>query len=313
MSRVYSVDINGGNQVVEDIKESVQSTYTDKVVQQWGSFGGIFDVNFLKEYKHPLLVSSCDGTGSKILLSKKWNRLHDIGHDLVHHCINDIIVQGATPLFLLDTVSSAKLNIQDTVTVVKGVAEACKEHGVALLGGETAEIKNLYQKDTINLEGTIVGVVEKDELIDGKRNVVKGDVAMALPSNNFHTNGYSLVNEYAEEYKGEDDLLTIHRCYLHEFQKVKKSKIPIHAMVHITGGGLIENPKRVLPVGLQLHLEYLPVPKLFDWIQNVSRCPTDEMMKTFNMGVGFLFIIPPEQEDAFKEILPESFRMGIIK
>lgn len=313
MSRVYSVDIDAGNKVVQDIKEAVESTYNDNVVQQWGSFGGIFDVNFLKEYNHPLLVSSCDGTGSKILLSKKWNRLHDIGKDLVHHCINDIIVQGATPLFFLDTVSSAKLDIADTVKVVKGVAEACKSYDIALIGGETAEIKHLYQKDTINLEGTIVGVVEKDELIDGKKNVKRGDVVMALPSSGFHTNGWTIVNDYADEYKGKDDLLAIHRCYLHEVKKVKESGLDIHAMVHVTGGGIIDNPKRVIPDDCIMEPEYLPDTKLFRWVQNVSKCSTGEMLKTFNMGIGFLFIIPSDQENRFKGTIPESFRVGLIK
>lgn len=314
MSRVYSVDIAGGNDVVDEIKECVESTYNDNVVQNWGSFGGLFDVNFLKEYHHPILVSSCDGTGSKILLSKKMNRLDTIGEDIVNHCINDILVQGAKPLFFLDTVSSAKLNKSDTVKVIKGVAKACKDNNVALLGGETAEIKQLYQKNVINLEGTIVGVLEKHRLIDGKTYVNKGNVVMALPSSGFHTNGYTVVNQYADQYKGNTDLLASHRCYIKEYQTAVEHKIDVNAMVHVTGGGLTNNPKRVLPKGCFICWERTwKVPEIFTWIQTVSNCSEAEMWEIFNMGLGFLFIISPEQEELFKQVIPESFRVGLIK
>src|SRR5215211_1457613 len=188
------VNIDEGNRTVELMKDSVRATYTDSVLAGLGSFGGLFDVSFLKQMDHPVLVASTDGVGTKVKLAASVGRYRGIGHDIVNHCINDILVQGAKPLFFMDYFATSKLNPEQTAEVITGIAEACKEAGMALLGGETAEMPGVYQPDEFDVAGTIVGVLERDEILP-RSNIKAGDVLIGLTSNGPHTNGYSLIRK----------------------------------------------------------------------------------------------------------------------
>jgi phosphoribosylformylglycinamidine cyclo-ligase len=239
-----------------------------------------------------------DSVGSKILAAQKFNKLNQIGEDLVNHCVNDILVMGAVPMFLLDYVASAKLNVNQSAEIVKGVARACKNLGISLIGGETAEIKAMFQPNATDLVGMIVGVTEKDNMITGS-NIKEGDQIMAIPSSGFHTNGYTLVNEYITE-ENANELLVPHRCYLDYLHDKLQY---ISGLVHITGGGWFDNPKRILPknLAMEIHKKNWRVPDIFSWIQKKANISEHEMFKTFNMGVGMLVIVPPENLIYFGE------------
>lgn len=304
--RKYPVSIDGGNQVVDDIKTAVTATHDARVISPWGAFAGCMDVSFLKEYKEPVLVSSVDSVGSKILLAQKWLTIDHIGHDLVHHCINDILVMGAKPLFFLDYVACSKLNTVQCTTLVKSTAQACQNHGVALMGGETAEIPGMYQGLSADIAGMIVGVVEKSEIIDGSR-IREGDIVLMIPSSGVHTNGYSLARKYAVE-SNIEALLEPHRCYLPE---LKDKLTHITGLVHITGGGLIENPKRVVPQGLVIDIDWTTwtVPPLFEEIIQKANMSRREAIRTFNMGVGMMVIVRPDHRNQFSKLT----QIGVIK
>jgi phosphoribosylamine--glycine ligase/phosphoribosylglycinamide formyltransferase/phosphoribosylformylglycinamidine cyclo-ligase/phosphoribosylamine--glycine ligase/phosphoribosylformylglycinamidine cyclo-ligase len=300
--RKYSVDIEGGNQVVKEIRECIEATYNDRVVSPWGAFAGCLTMNDSRT----VLVSSTDSVGSKILLAQKYGRLDTIGHDLVNHCINDILVMGAKPLFFLDYVASAKLNQQEMVTIIKSVAGACKKYGIPLLGGETAEIKDMYKPGAMDLVGMITGTVDDENLITGEQ-IKEGDLVFGFRSSGFHTNGYTLVNQYATE-DDLDQVLTPHRCYLNE---LKHRLHRVTGLVHITGGGWFDNPKRVLPKNLAMEIkkDSWQVPEVFHWIQQRANISNHEMFKTFNMGIGMLVIVSPQNRNSF----PDATLLGKIK
>lgn len=314
------VDIDAGNRAVDLMKDAVKSTYTPAVLAGIGSFGGLFDVSSLKEMKAPVLVASTDGVGTKVKLAASVGRYRGIGHDIVNHCINDILVQGAKPLFFMDYFATSKLNPEQTAEVVTGIAEACKESGVALLGGETAEMPGVYQAGEFDVAGTIVGVLERDAILP--RNDLKaGDVLIGISSSGPHTNGYSLIRKiFAEtslettipELNGSlaDALLAPHRCYYPILHSLVSD---LKALAHITGGGFIENIPRILPEHLDAKIELgsWPVSPLWNLIQQRGEVDANEMYRVFNMGIGMVAIIDKDLVSKIQnQISEKTFVIG---
>jgi phosphoribosylformylglycinamidine cyclo-ligase len=294
------VDIDAGNKAVDLMKNAVKSTYTSSVLAGIGSFGGLFDISSLKEMKAPVLVASTDGVGTKVKLAASVGRYRGIGHDIVNHCINDILVQGAKPLFFMDYFATSKLNPEQTAEVVTGIAEACKQSGVALLGGETAEMPGVYQPGEFDVAGTIVGVLERAEILP-RNNLQAGDLLIGLKSSGPHTNGYSLIRKIFAEAALEsvipeledslaNALLASHRCY---FPVLHPLLSDIKALAHITGGGFIENIPRILPDDLdaKIKLGSWPVSPLWNLIQQRGEVDANEMYRVFNMGIGMIAIV----------------------
>lgn len=294
------VDIDAGNRAVDLMKDAVKSTYTPEVLAGIGSFGGLFDISSLKEMDAPVLVASTDGVGTKVKLAASVGRYRGIGHDIVNHCINDILVQGAKPLFFMDYFATSKLNPEQTTEVVTGIAEACKESGVALLGGETAEMPGVYQAGEFDVAGTIVGVLERADILP-RQTLKAGDVLIGLKSSGPHTNGYSLIRKILAETSLEekipeidgslaDALLAPHRCYYPVLHSLVSD---IKALAHITGGGFIENIPRILPDDLdaKIQLGSWPLPLLWNLIQQRGEVDTNEMYRVFNMGIGMIAIV----------------------
>jgi phosphoribosylformylglycinamidine cyclo-ligase len=294
------VDIDAGNKAVDLMKNAVKSTYTSSVLAGIGSFGGLFDISSLKEMKSPVLVASTDGVGTKVKLAASVGRYRGIGHDIVNHCINDILVQGAKPLFFMDYFATSKLNPEQTAEVVTGIAEACKQSGVALLGGETAEMPGVYQPGEFDVAGTIVGVLERAEILP--RSTLKaGDVLIGLKSSGPHTNGYSLIRKIFAEAALEsvlpeledslaNALLAPHRSY---FSVLHPLLSDIKALAHITGGGFIENIPRILPDDLDAKIQpgSWPISPLWNLIQQRGEVDANEMYRVFNMGIGMIAIV----------------------
>jgi phosphoribosylamine--glycine ligase/phosphoribosylformylglycinamidine cyclo-ligase len=294
------VSIDKGNRAVDLMKDAVKSTYNSSVLAGIGSFGGLYDVSALKEMKSPVLVASTDGVGTKVKLAASVGRYRGIGHDIVNHCINDILAQGARPLFFMDYFATSKLDPDQTAEVVTGIAEACKESGMALLGGETAEMPGVYQPNEFDVAGTILGVIERDDILP-RKNLQAGDVLIGLASSGPHTNGYSLIRKIFADTPLEtfylelnstlaDALLAPHRSY---FNALHPHLDKVKALAHLTGGGFIENIPRVLPENLsaEIHLGSWPVPPLWNLIQQKGNVSTDEMYRVFNMGIGMVVIV----------------------
>lgn len=309
------VDIDAGNRAVDLMKDAVKSTYTPSVLAGIGSFGGLFDVSALKEMKSPVLVASTDGVGTKVKLAASVGRYRGIGHDIVNHCINDILVQGAKPLFFMDYFATSKLNPEQTAEVVTGIAEACKESGVALLGGETAEMPGVYQPGEFDVAGTIVGVLERDEILP-RNNLKAGDVLIGLKSSGPHTNGYSLIRKIFADAPLEpvipelndslaNALLAPHRSYYPVFSSLLSQ---IKALAHITGGGFIENIPRVLPDDLdaKINIDSLPVSPLWSLIQQRGEVDSQEMYRVFNMGIGMIVIVDQNLVSKIQSQIPEE-------
>lgn len=289
------------------------------------SFAGLLDAKELLKYKHPVLAATTDGVGTKVLLAKAYERLGGLGADLVNHCVNDLLVQGATPLFFTDYIAQGKLNARDIGELVDAMAKACREAGCELLGGESAEMPGVYQKDALDLVGTLVGVVEKNDIIDGSR-VQQGDRVIALVSNGPHTNGYSLIrhlcakldlNEYDETLGATpiERLLKPHRSYLGDLNQAKASGIDLRAIVHVTGGGIAKNAERVMPDHLSMHLSPLKeTPSIFRWLQKLGNVSDEEMYRVFNMGMGMLVVVSDEQAKPLCELLgPRAQIVGQIE
>lgn len=297
------VDVKAGEELVESIKEMVKETHNASVLTNIGGFGGFFMPDFSK-YKNPVLVSSVDGVGTKLKVAFKAGVYDTIGQDLVNHCVNDIAVCGAKPLFFLDYFSTGKLDKAVAEDVIKGFAIGCKENKCALIGGETAEMPDLYAEGEFDLAGTIVGVVDRDKILNGE-TVRRDDVLIGFKSNGLHTNGYSLarkalfsrydVDEWVESINDTvgDALLRIHRSYLDIITDLKKL-VEVHAFSHITGGGIIGNTKRVVPEGLNLAIDWnsWPVPPIFKLIQTTGDVPEEDMREAFNLGIGLVAIVP---------------------
>jgi phosphoribosylformylglycinamidine cyclo-ligase len=323
--RKAGVDIDAGNRATDLMRDAVQATYTDAVLSQTGAFGGLFALDAVREMTRPVLVASTDGVGTKTMVAARLNRWDTIGQDLVNHCVNDILVQGARPLFFLDYVASSKLDPVQIAEVVKGCAVACQQVGAALLGGETAEMPGVYQPGELDLVGTIVGVVDHADIVDGSR-IQPGDSILVLPSTGLHTNGYTLARSVLDhinwgqphsllrESTGEA-LLKVHRCYLPEVTALHSAGVDVHGMAHITGGGVIDNLPRILPAGLtaKLHRGKWPEPPIFGLIQRLGEITDAEMFRTFNMGLGFLVIVPPEQAEQVQTIIPAARLAGQVE
>ena len=314
------VDIDAGNRAVDLMKDAVKSTYTPAVLAGIGSFGGLFDASLLKEMKSPVLVASTDGVGTKVKLASSVGRFRGIGHDIVNHCINDILVQGARPLFFMDYFATSKLNPEQTAEVVTGIAEACKESGVALLGGETAEMPGVYQPGEFDVAGTIVGVLERDSILP-RTNLKTGDVLIGLKSGGPHTNGYLLIRKIFAEADLESDvpelggsladaLLASHRSY---FPVLHPLLSEIKALAHITGGGFIENIPRILSDDLDAKIQIgsWPVSSLWNLIQQRGEVDATEMYRIFNMGIGMIAIVDKESASKIQSLIKEpTFVIG---
>lgn len=301
------VDLTASNSAKQRIRALVESTYTAGASGEFGGFGGMFRLP--SGLKSPLLVSSADGVGTKIKVAIEAGRHDTIGHDLVNHCVNDILVQGAIPLFFLDYVAFGKLEPDVVEAVVAGVAAGCRENGCSLMGGETAEMPGLYTPPDYDLAGFIVGVVEEEKVL-GAARVQEGDVMIGLASTGLHTNGYSLARKIVNERMGltvhdefpglgvsvADVLLAVHASYLRALQPVLGD---IHALAHITGGGLPGNLNRVLPEHLNAVVDTnnWDIPTLFRELQKAGNIDREEMFATFNMGIGMVVICPPNVAD----------------
>ena len=312
------VNIAAGSRATQLIKAAVRATYGPEVLSDVGSFGGLFDASALKRMDAPVLVASTDGVGTKTMVAARLNRWNTIGQDLVNHCVNDILVQGARPLFFLDYVAASKLNAEQIAAVVGGAAAACRANDCALLGGETAEMPGVYQPGELDVAGTIVGVVERARIVDGAR-IQPGDVILALMSSGLHTNGYSLARRVLADIDwdvvhsdlGESvgaALLAVHRSYLQPVMALLDAGVEVRGLAHITGGGVLDNLPRILPpgVGAVIWRGAWPEPPIFGLIQRLGDVSEAEMFHVFNMGLGMLAVIPPEAVTAAQAAVPNE-------
>ena len=313
------VDIDRANRTKKRIKYLAHKTFNKAVLSDIGGFGGLFSIDKQK-YIDPVLVSSVDGVGTKLKIAFEMNMHHTVGADLVNHCVNDIAVQGAAPLFFMDYLATGKLEPEVAEKIIEGLAEACKHNGCALIGGETAEMPGFYPEGEYDLAGFIVGIVERDRIVTGKA-VEVGDVILGLPSNGLHTNGYSLARKlffevagytpdtYVNELKGKagNELMQTHRSYWPILRKLVSGE-SVSAMAHITGGGITENLPRVLPRGVAAVIEVgsWPVLPIFDHLQKLGNVPQDEMLRTFNMGLGMLLVVPAKKFKKAQSILERA-------
>jgi len=308
------VDIEAGDKTVQKIKGFAKSTLNKQVLANIGHFGAFYELD-LQEYKNPVLVSSVDGVGTKLKVAFETNRHHTIGQDLVNHCVNDIAVCGAKPLYFLDYFATGVLDPEVASEVIRGFSIACIENGCALIGGETAEMPGFYQDGEYDMSGTIVGIVEKQKIIDGSK-IKKGDFLLGFPSNGLHTNGYSLARKVLlskcklDQHLPElnctlsDELLKIHRSYLTIISELTKN-IQVNGFSHITGGGIVGNTMRIIPKGLKLNIHWgnWDVPAIFKLIQSSGNISSEEMRKVFNLGIGLIAVISPKDEvEAFQII-----------
>ena len=311
------VDIDEGTRAVELIKDSVSATATHSVLRGVGAFGGTIDASFLKEFDHPVLVGSTDGVGTKVELAARTGRLRGVGHDIVNHCVNDVLVQRAYPLFFLDYLAASTINADHVAEVVGGMADACRGANCVLLGGETAEMPGVYRDGAFDIAGTLVGVGERDHLLP-RSDITAGDVLIAVASNGPHTNGYSYLRSLFQwipldaqpdplDVPLVDALLVPHRNYLPVLRSALDTNL-VKALVHITGGGLPENLPRVLPsgVGADIQLGSWPLPPLFELVRRLSTMDTLELYRTLNMGVGMVIITRPEDCDTVRGTIDED-------
>jgi len=319
------VDIERASQTKKQMADMVRSTYGPEVLGGHGNFGGLFDIQWLQFKNKPVLVASTDGVGTKTMIAAATGRFESLGHDLVNHCIDDILVQGAKPLFFLDYIASSRLNPDHVLQVVHGITEACRQANCALLGGETAEMPGVYQPDELDLVGTIVGWVQREDIITGAA-VTAGDVLIGLPSTGLHTNGYSLARHVFRDVPWDGDILQLHgtladalliphRSYLQPVTQLMAAGIDIKAMAHITGGGFPENIPRVLPEGLGVRIDRgsWPVLPIFELIQETGQIDEEEMYRVFNMGIGWVVIVPAGQaQRVLDELRDDSYRIGEV-
>ena len=313
------VDIDAGNESVERIKKGVQSTFTTNVLTGLGSFGSLYDLkSILDDYENPVLVQSIDGVGTKAIIARKLGKFNTIGVDLLSACANDILVMGARPLTFLDYIANDKLMPDTVEEIVSGMVKACRDTGVSLVGGETAEMPDTYLPGEHDLVGVITGVVEKDKIITGEA-IQPGDVVLGLPSSGLHTNGYSLARKLFFEIGGYDvndtipeleksvglTLLEPHINYTNHVFGVLDKEIGVKGIAHITGGGLVENIPRILPDGccVEIHKGSWPGVPIFNVMQSIGNVDENEMYRTFNMGIGMIIIAAPDQVNSIKKII----------
>lgn len=316
MSETYKsagVDINAGDELVKKIKNNVKSTFSKNVLAGIGHFGAFFELD-KDEYENPVLVSSVDGVGTKLKIAFMMDKHDTVGQDLVNHCVNDIAVCGAKPLYFMDYLAFGKLDTARAESIISGFAKACRENEVALIGGETAEMPGFYSEDEYDMSGTIVGIVEKSKVIDG-RSVAKGDILVGVKSTGLHTNGYSLARkvllsnfdvgdtpDILDKTVGEE-LLSVHKSYLKLITELKNN-MDVKAFSHITGGGIEGNTSRVVPDGLSLKVDWSSweLPPVFQLIQDAGKINDEEMRMAFNLGVGLIAIIDKDQAGKFEKI-----------
>ena len=313
------VDIDAGNEAVERIKKRVRSTFTTNVLTGLGSFGSLYDLkSILDDYENPVLVQSIDGVGTKTIIARKLGKFNTIGVDLLSACANDILVMGARPLTFLDYIANDKLMPDTIEEIVAGMVQACRNTGVSLVGGETAEMPDTYLPGEHDLVGVITGVVEKDKIITGE-TIQPGDVVLGLPSSGLHTNGYSLARKLFFEIGGYDvndtipeleksvglTLLEPHINYTNHVFAVLDKEIGVKGIAHITGGGLVENIPRILPDGccVEIHKGSWPGVPIFNVMQSIGNVDENEMYRAFNMGIGMIIIAAPDQVNSIKKII----------
>ena len=310
------VDISSAERSKHRIKMLARKTFNKQVLSEIGGFGGLFALD-LEKFPNPVLVSSCDGVGTKLKVAFDLNIHHTVGQDLVNHCVNDIAVQGATPLFFLDYLATGKLPESTIETVVQGLSEACRANGCALIGGETAQMPGFYADGEYDLAGTIIGAVSRDKIITGE-HIQVGDILLGLPSNGLHTNGYSLARkllfdvakygpeQYINELKDKTGaaLMRTHRSYLAIIKKLTGAEV-VSGMAHITGGGITENLPRIIPRGMGALVDRASwtVPPLFEHLQQLGNVEDAEMLRTFNMGIGLICVIPADKVKKAKAVL----------
>ena len=316
--RDAGVDIDAANEAKSRIRRLARETFTPNVMTEIGSFGGMFRADFGK-MREPVLVSSADGVGTKLRVAFMTGIHNTVGRDLVGHCVNDILVQGARPLFFLDYIAAGRLVPETVAQIVEGVARGCREASCALIGGETAEMPGFYADGEYDVAGFIVGIVDRQHIIDGSRIHV-GDLLIGLPSVGLHTNGYSLARKLLFEVAGYsadtlvdelgctvgEELLKPHHGYLGALDGLLESGM-IRGLVHITGGGLLENPPRILPEGTAVEIDGGAWPRLpvFDLLARLGRVPDQEMYRTFNMGIGMVIVVTPSDAAAVREHLEQ--------
>ena len=309
------VDVEAGDEAVDRIRPMVRETFTPGVLADIGAFGSFFELD-LGDVEQPVLVSSIDGVGTKVKVAARAERYDTVGQDLVNHCVNDVAVCGARPLYFLDYVGTGTLDPGVAEDVVSGFATACKQNGCALVGGEMAEMPDVYGKGDFDLVGTIVGVVDKPKIVNGDA-IEPGDVLLGLPSTGIHTNGYTLartvlfdkydVDDQVDALGGEtigEALLRVHRSYLESIQALVEADLA-QGLVHVTGGGLPGNLSRVLPDGCAAAVDYdsWERPPLFDLIQREGDVPEADMRQTFNLGVGLVAVVRPDDEEEARQVL----------
>jgi len=307
------VDIKAGEETVDKIKEIVKSTFNDKVLSGIGHFGAFYEIDF-KSFNEPVLVSSVDGVGTKLKVAFLMNKHNTVGQDLVNHCVNDIAVGGAIPQYFMDYMAFGKLDPKIAEQIMEGFGKACRENNIALIGGETAEMPGLYSEEEYDMSGTIVGIVEKSEILNGDK-VKNGDVLIGFSSTGLHTNGYSLARKVLlEKYSVNDkpeilensigeELLKVHKSYLKLIRTIIDN-INVHAFSHITGGGILGNTMRVIPKGLALDIDWnaWELPSIFKLIKETGNIADEEMRKAFNLGIGLIAIVSETDVEKIKTI-----------
>ena len=313
------VDIEAANLTKQRIRSIVHSTFRPEVLSDVGSFGGLFAPKWQK-YREPVLVSSVDSVGTKLKIAFRMGVHNTVGIDIVSHCVNDILVQGAEPLFFMDYIAMAEHRGDVVVEIIEGIARGCRAAGCALLGGEMAELPGFYHKGEYDLVGMIVGVVDRQKIIDGS-NIRPGDLIIGLASNGLHTNGYSLARKLLFEVAGLDvhsfveslgttvgeELLRPHYCYARPVLKLLET-FPVHGIAHITGGGLQDNIPRILPsgIGAQIRLGTWEIPPIFPLLQQIGDVPQEEMFHTFNMGIGLVLVVPAQRCPQARQFLEKQ-------
>ena len=319
------VDIDAATRATDRIKELARRTFNERTLSEIGSFGGMFDGAF-PGLKQPVLVASADGVGTKLKIAFATGVHNTVGRDLVNHCVNDILVQGARPLFFLDYIATGKLSPDVVASIIEGVTNGCRENSCVLLGGETAEMPGFYQEGEYDIAGFIVGVVDREKIIDGK-TIAPGDVLLALPSAGLHTNGYSLARKLFFEVAGYEPhteiaelgmtagqaLLLPHLSYLKSLDGLLDKGV-IKGLAHITGGGLTDNIPRILPEGTAVKIEKnsWPTPPLFELLRRLGNVSESEMYRTFNVGLGMVIVCSPSDSHVVESHLREFYRIGEV-
>lgn len=328
--REAGVDVEAGRAFVDRISSLVKGTHRPEVLGGFGGFSGCFQLP--TGYREPVLVSGTDGVGTKLKLAQELNCHNTVGIDLVAMCVNDVLTSGAEPLFFLDYLATSKLNSEQLTQVVAGIADGCQQSGCALLGGETAEMPGFYQPGEYDLAGFCVGIVEKSQMLDGS-GVKVGDIAIALSSNGVHSNGFSLVRKIVSEAADNnwhtcpellcgsslgEVLLTPTKIYVKPVLEARRTGLEIHGMAHITGGGLPENLPRCLSPGQSVRIDTTSwvIPPIFEWLAQAGQVSLNSMFNTFNMGIGFVLIVPPQAADQtlawFKSQGVEAYQIGEV-